>query len=112
HREHALGAELPDHVVVQDLADLCRGRHTGIGFQRGGLVRLADDVHAQLDTFIADEDGRARDELAHLVLRLAAERTVERVLRGFAAGIVLGHPVTPGSFGSQTTLARTLTYDT
>ena len=41
---------------------------------------LADDVHAQLDAFIADEHGRAGNELAHLVLALAAERAVEGVL--------------------------------
>src|SRR5208282_1285405 len=50
------------------------------------LVLLTDDVHAEFDALIADEDGRAGDKLAHLVLGLAAERTVEGVLRiaGFA----------------------------
>src|SRR6201999_1132334 len=45
---------------------------------------LPDDFHAELDAFVADEDGRAGNELAHLVLALAAERAIERVF-GFAA---------------------------
>src|SRR5262249_52721201 len=45
-----------------------------------GLVLLADDVHAQFDALVADEHGRTSDELAHLVLALAAERAVERIL--------------------------------
>src|SRR5208282_1425336 len=50
------------------------------------LVLLTDDVHAEFDALIADEDGRAGDELAHLVLGLAAERAVQGILRiaGFA----------------------------
>ena len=49
-------------------------------FTRLDLVLLADDVHAEFDAFIADEYGRARDKLAHLVLALAAERAVQGVL--------------------------------
>ena len=41
---------------------------------------LADDVVAQLDAFIADEHRWARNQLAHLMLALAAERTVEKLL--------------------------------
>ena len=58
-----------------------------------GLVVLADDVHAQLDALVADKYGRAGDELAHLVLALAAERAMERFL-GFA-GADLVHLRTP-----------------
>jgi hypothetical protein len=54
----------------------------GIGC--GCLRPLADDVHAQFDALVADKYGRTGDELAHLVLALAAERAVERIL-GFAA---------------------------
>jgi hypothetical protein len=36
-------------------------------------VVFADDVHAQFDAFIADEHGRARNQLADLVLALSAE---------------------------------------
>ena len=37
------------------------------------LVLFGDDVVAELDTFIADVDRRAGDELSHLSLRLPAE---------------------------------------
>src|SRR5262249_26386184 len=50
------------------------------------LVFLADDVHAQLDAFIADEYRRAGNKLADLMLALAAKRAVKRIL-------FLGHPV-------------------
>ena len=92
-REHALGVVLADHVVVEDLADLARRRHAVARLHQRGLVLLADDVHAQLDAFIADEHGRAGDQLADLVLALAAERAVERVLAVAAAD--LAHPILP-----------------
>src|SRR5262249_57163293 len=59
-----------------------------------GLVLLADDVHAQLDALVADEHGRSGNELAHLVLALATERAVERVL-GVSAD--LAHPSSPSA---------------
>ena len=86
-REHALGVVLADHIVVEHRADLARRRHAVARLHQRGLVLLADDVHAQLDAFIADEDGRAGDELAHLVLALAAERAVEGVLAVAAADL-------------------------
>src|SRR5262249_45351640 len=50
----------------------------------------ADDVHAELNAFIADEHRWAGDELAHLVLALAAERAVESVFR-LSAGCAFAH---------------------
>src|SRR6516165_5361584 len=47
-------------------------------FTNRGLVLLADDVRAQFDALVADEYGRAGDELAHLVLDLAHLRTPTR----------------------------------
>src|SRR5690606_16844133 len=79
--EHALGAVLPDNVIVEDIADFLRCRDTAILLARKTTLGLfADNVVAQLDAFIADEHRRARDELAHLVLRLAAETAVEGAL--------------------------------
>src|SRR5713101_2098880 len=93
-REHLLGVILPDDVVVEDLADLLR-RQDAVGrFHKRGLVLLADDVHAQLDALVANEDGRPGNELADLVLALAAERAIERVL-GFSAD--LAHPCSPST---------------
>jgi hypothetical protein len=43
------------------------------------LELFADDVVAELDALVADEHGRAGNELAHLVLALAAERAVEQL---------------------------------
>src|SRR6516225_492114 len=54
--------------------------------------------YAQLDALVADENGRAGDELAHLVLALAAERAMERFL-GFAAADLV-HLRTPTRYKS------------
>ena len=83
-RQHALGVGLPDDVVVEDGEDLLRCRHALARLHHRGLVLLADDVHAQFDAFVADEDRRPGNQLADLVLALAAERAVEGVL-GVAA---------------------------
>src|SRR5690606_2831073 len=75
--ERALGAVLPDHVLVQDLEDLLRlGQRTA---RRLGLFLelLADDVVAQLDALVADVHARPRNQLAHLMLALSAERAIE-----------------------------------
>src|SRR6185436_11250411 len=84
-REHPFGVVLADHIIVEHLADLGRGRHAVAGFDERGLGFLADDVVAQLDAFVADEHGRAGDQLPDLVLRLAAERAVEGALAVAAA---------------------------
>src|SRR5271169_3458327 len=87
-REHLLGMVLTDDVVVEDLADLFRRRNAVARLRQRGLVLLADDVRTQLDALGANEDGRPGDEFAHLVLALAAERAVERVLGIAAANLV------------------------
>ena len=76
-REGLLGARLADHVLVEHVHDLAR---LGEVAARGGgllLEFLADDVVAELDALVANEDRWARDELADLVLALAAEGAVE-----------------------------------
>src|SRR3546814_2604287 len=80
-RQHALRGVLADHIGVEVLADFQRGRNRAV-LARGdaALDLLADDVVAQLDAFVADEHGRARNQLANLVLRLAAEGAVESAL--------------------------------
>src|ERR1700726_1884089 len=103
-REHLLGVALTDDIVVEDLADLLRGRNFVARFRQRRLVLLADDVHAQLDAFVTNEDGRPGNELAHLVLALAAERAVERVLRIAAAD--LAHFRAPKRCESSQSLPR------
>ena len=76
--EHALGAVLPDHVIVQRLEDF--RRRGDIPFLLAGDSRLGlftDDVVAQLDAFVADEHRRPGDELPHLVLGLAAKAAIQ-----------------------------------
>ena len=79
-REHLLGMALADHVVVQHLADFLRRRNAVARLHQRGLVLLADDVHAEFDAFVADEDGGTRDQFADFMLALAAERAIQRVL--------------------------------
>ena len=88
-REHLLGVRLADHVIVQNFADFLRGRHAVLGLHEADLVLFADDVHAQFDAFIADEHGRARNQLADFMLALAAEGAVQGAL-GVGAGC-FGH---------------------
>jgi len=83
-RENLLGMILTDHVVIEHLADFFRRGNSVTRFHQRGFVLLANDVHAQLDALVADEHGRAGNELAHFVLALAAERAVEGVF-GIAA---------------------------
>ena len=86
-REHLLGVVLANHIVVQNFAYLFRRRNPVTRLHERGFVFLADDVHAQLDAFVADEDGGTGNKLAHLVLALAAERAIKRVLRIPAADL-------------------------
>src|SRR6202022_5162287 len=93
YREHALGVILADHVIVEHLANVARPGNPVPRLDQSGFVLLTDDVHAELDAFIADEHGRAGDQLSDLVLALAAERAVERVFRVAAAGFGHRHSV-------------------
>jgi hypothetical protein len=54
---------------------------------------LADDIHAELDAFIADEHRRTGDELPDLMLTLSAERAVKGVFGIAAARFGHGHSV-------------------
>src|SRR6266567_8835059 len=94
HRKHLLGVILTYDIVVKNLAYLLGGRNAIARLHQRGLVLLAGDVHAQFDALVADEHGRAGNELADLVLALAAERAIERVL-GISAD--LAHPCSPST---------------
>src|SRR5678816_2209572 len=112
-RQHALGAVLADHIIVEHLADLGRGRDSVAGLDQRRLRFLADDVVAQLDAFIADEHGRPGNELPDLVLRFAAERAVEgcscrRRLKAWSFGSLQRSRVRPFPMGHASPLYRTI----
>jgi hypothetical protein len=76
--EDLLRTLLADDVLIEDLLDLRRLRHRRRRGQGLFLVAfLGDDVVAEIDALVADVDRRPRDQLAHLVLALAAERADE-----------------------------------
>src|SRR5690348_10246999 len=79
HSQGFLGAGLADHILIQRFADLARLRQ--LGAPGGGLFFqfLADDVVAQFHALVADEHGWTRDQLAHFMLALAAERAIENL---------------------------------
>src|SRR5262245_532256 len=79
-REDLLGPLLPDDILVERGLDL-----GGLG-QAADLPRLllfpllGDDVVAELDALVADVDGGTGDQLADVVLALAAERALQRAV--------------------------------
>src|SRR5450755_3266347 len=91
-RQHLLCMVLADNMVVENRADFLRRRNAVARFAEGGFF-LVDDILAQLDAFVADEHRRARDELAHLMLALAAEPAIEGMLRIVAGDLI--HPCFP-----------------
>ena len=71
--ELLLGPFLADDVLVEELLDFLRGRQRRAGAAVLEPVVVRDDVVADLDALVADEDGRAGDELPDVVLVLVAE---------------------------------------
>ena len=77
-RELLLGLFLADDVLVEELLDLLRHRQRRArAAARLEAVVVGDDVVTDLDALIADEDRRACDQLADVVLILVAERAAE-----------------------------------
>ena len=73
HRDRLLGAALADDVLLQLFGDLFRA-----GVLRALLrLFLGDDVVAQGNAFVADEDPRAGDQLADFTPALAAKGAVK-----------------------------------
>ena len=73
HGQHLFGVVLANHVIIENRVNLPRTGNPFPGFHKVALVFLADDVHAEFDAFIADEDGRPGNQLADFMLALAAE---------------------------------------
>jgi len=105
HGEHFLGLLLAHHLGIEKRFDLQGLGNRGQGgswlggfFRRGfaGRIRsgpgtalnlnkfLIKDLVTEIDAFIADVDPGPGDQLAHLLLGLAAERTLQ-------IGVELGH---------------------
>src|SRR5215467_8288649 len=103
-REHSLSVILADHIVIENLADFLRRQHVAMRFRQRRLGILADDVHAQFDAGVADENGRTGNELAHLTLALATEGAVKRRL-GIATA-ELAHSWSPSSHQPGNTFAK------
>ena len=75
--ELLLGPFLADDVLVEELLDFLRGRQRRAGAAVLEPVVVRDDVVADLDALVADEDRRARNQLADVVLVLVAERAAQ-----------------------------------
>ena len=84
-RELLLGQLLADDVLVEQLLDLVRLRELGLLLLLEDPV-LRDDVEADVDALVADEDRRTGDQLLDVALALVAERTPEGVVAGFFLG--------------------------
>ena len=104
NRQHALGVVLADHITVENSLDLMWGGHAIARLHEGILVLLADDIHAQLDALIADEHCRSGDQLAYLVLALAAEGAIEGVF------FLLCHSILSPSCGDGLDYHRPITF--
>ena len=78
-RELLLGELLADDVLVEELLDLGRRRQRGADAAAVEAVVVGDDVVADLDTLVADEDRRARNQLADVVLIFIAERAAQNL---------------------------------
>jgi len=68
-----LGALLADDVLVEELLDFLRGGQRRAGAPVLEPVVVGDDVVADFNALVANEDGRTRDELSDVVLILVAE---------------------------------------
>src|SRR5262249_24237096 len=68
---------LADDVLVKEFLDLLGRGQRGTGAAVLEPVVVRNDVIADLDALIADEDGGARDQLPDVILVLVAERTAQ-----------------------------------
>ena len=91
-RELLLGRLLANHVLVEELLDfLRRGQRRARAGAALEAVVVRDDVVADLDTLVADEYGRARNQLPDVVLIFIAERAAQ----DFRIAVLLHHGVVP-----------------
>jgi hypothetical protein len=78
-RQDLLRGLLSDHVLVEERVDLLRLGEL-LELELGGLGELLlDDLVAQVDALVADVHAGSGDELLDLLLRLAAERALQKI---------------------------------
>jgi hypothetical protein len=101
HGQSAFGFFLANDVVVQIGFDVQGGGQTifGVFGDPGGWQLIANDVVAQINALVANEDRRSGDELFDLVLAFAAEGAVQ-ILFGNGA-FFIGHKRRPVVLFSQ-----------
>ena len=79
-RQGFLRIGLPDHIAVEEVADLMR---LGQLIEQAYLGALGefflDDLVAEIDALVADVDARTSDQLLDLLLALPAEGTLQQV---------------------------------
>ena len=93
-RQDALGLILANDIIVQYVANfLWTGNFAVLAGGQRAFGFLADNIVAQVDTLVADENSRARNQLAHLMLRFSAERAVKGALGIRAAQLRHNRPV-------------------
>ena len=86
NRQNALSILLADDIIVKNSHDFLRRGYALARLHHGGFIFLTNDVHAEFDALIADENGRACNQLAHFMLAFATERAIKRIL-GIAAAV-------------------------
>ena len=79
--KNPLRMKLADHIIIQNLADFHWRRNTIARFYQGAFVFFTNDIHAQLNTLIANEHCWSRDQLSDLMLAFAAEGAVQGIFR-------------------------------
>ncbi|MPM84548.1 hypothetical protein SDC9_131621 [bioreactor metagenome] len=90
HGQRALGLLLTDHIIVEIGLDFGGRRQIAATFLGvGGRLFVANDLIAQVDALVADEHGRAGDQLFDLVLAFAAEGAIQILFGGRA--FFIGH---------------------
>ena len=94
HGEHAFGAFLTNHVIIQHMFDFGRVWDPFAGAYQLCLVFFTDDVHAQFNAFVTNEDVRSGNQFADLVLGLSAEATVQGIF-GVGRGGCFAHVARP-----------------
>ena len=93
HRQDAFGAFLADDIFVENFLDFLGLGELVAGALSALLELFADYVVAELDAFVADENGRSGDEFSNLVLALSTKRAVQQLSVIMFAARVFAHAV-------------------